>query len=148
MTLVKINNRPAQKSFNKLVDDFFYGTPSIIMNEALSQSVKSNVPVNIFETEQSFELHVIAPGFDKDAFKISLDKNLLSIAAEYKDKKEEQKEKQIRKEFRYQSFTRMFTLNETIDAEKIEAKYENGVLQVHLPKKAEVKEPVKQITIK
>jgi HSP20 family protein len=55
--------------------------------------------------------------------------------------------KSIRKEFSFQGFKRSFSLDDKVDAATIQAKYENGLLKVYLPKKAEVKEAAKQITV-
>jgi len=101
----------------------------------------SSVPVNILETDKSYDLHVIAPGLRKEDFKINIDKNILNISFEHKDENKEQQEgKWIRSEYRMKSFKRSFTMNEKTDAAKITAKYTDGVLVVSLPKK-EVAEP-------
>jgi HSP20 family protein len=92
-------------------------------------------------------LEVIAPGFQKDDFKLNLDNNTLTVSAEKKDETENQNEKFIRKEYKQQSFSRSFTIDENIDAENISAKYVNGVLTLNLAKKLEVKPPVKEISI-
>ena len=92
-------------------------------------------------------LEVIAPGFQKEDFKINLDNNTLTISAEKKEEKENQNEKFIRKEYKQQSFKRSFTIDENIDAENISAKYVNGVLTLNLAKKQEVKPQIKEISI-
>ena len=73
---------------------------------------------------------------DRDDFKVELDNNILSIMSEKKDEKSEKEENQYsRQEFSYQSFLRMFTLpKDVVDADKIIAKYENGVLRLTIPK--------------
>jgi len=104
-----------------------------------------SVPVNIQETDKSYELHLVAAGLKKEDFKLAVDQNILTISAE--QKKEENKEqpegKWLRNEYRMKSFKRSFTLNEKIDAGQIAAKYADGVLVVSLPKK-EVSEPTPQ----
>ncbi len=105
-------------------------------------------PVNIQETEHSYEVHVVAAGFKKEDFKISVDKNTLSISAEHKVETTEAGQPQpenkwLRKEYRMKSFKRSFTLNEKIDTGKIGAKYADGILVVSLPKK-ENSEPATQ----
>jgi HSP20 family protein len=92
-------------------------------------------------------LEVIAPGFQKEDFKVNLDNNTLTISAEKKEETENKNEKFIRKEFKQQSFKRSFTIDENIDAESISAKYVNGVLTLNLAKKQEVKPSVKEISI-
>jgi HSP20 family protein len=145
MTTYKLAHRPFEQTFNNLLDDFFYPAPSLLKNNANGNNL--GTPVNISKVEQGYELQLVAPGFDKEAFQINLDKNLLTISAEVKKEEADKTAAFIRTEFRQRSFKRSFTLDETIDAEKIEARYHNGILVVALPKKAEVKEPVKQISI-
>lgn len=146
MTVVKTFNRPQQRSFNNLIDDFFFGFPSIIRDEP-SNIYRPGIPVNITESDKGFQLEVVAPGFGKDDFRLDLDKNLLTISAERKAEEGKENVKNIRTEYKYQTFKRTFTVNEYIDTDQISAQYSNGVLTVQLPKKVEVKEPVKQITI-
>jgi HSP20 family protein len=145
MTHVRFNSKPVNKSFNNLVDDFFATMPSLLGDDLISG--KQIVPVNIRETETDYVLEVIAPGFEKEAFKISLDNNTLTVEAEHKYTEENKAEKRIRSEYRYQSFKRSFTVNENVDTENISAKYVNGVLTLNLGKKGEVKPSVKQISI-
>ena len=145
MSIVKFRHYPA-KSFNNLIDDFFPQLPSLLWNENAS-GFSHVAPVNITQSETGYELEIIAPGFTKDDFKIQLEKNLLTVSAEKKEEEENQTGKQIRKEFKFQSFKRSFTVDEKIDTEKVEAKYENGILLITLANKEEVKTPTKQITI-
>ena len=147
MTLVKLNSRPLQKSFNNLMDDFFATVPSIFRDDFVTPSFRSFTPVNIKEAENDYVLEVVAPGFQKDDFKINLDNNTLTISADKKEETENNNEKFIRKEFKQQSFSRSFTIDEKTDAENISAKYVNGVLTLNLAKKQEVKPPVKEISI-
>lgn len=147
MTLVKFNNRPTGKSFNNFMDDFFATVPSIFRDDLITPNFKSFTPVNVKETETEYVLEVVAPGFQKEDFKINLDNNTLIVSAEKKEEAENNNEKFIRKEYKQQSFSRSFTIDENIDGENIVAKYLNGVLILNLAKKQPVKPPVKQITI-
>ncbi len=88
-----------------------------------------------------------APGRNKEAFQISVDKGLLTISYEKKEEAKNENVKVVRREFSFQSFKRSFTVDEKINAEAIQAKYENGLLKLLLPKKAEQQQPVKTITI-
>jgi len=92
-------------------------------------------------------LEVIAPGFEKEDFKINLEKNLLTISADKKSENEVKTEKHLRNEYKHQSFKRSFTIDEKINTETIDAKYVNGILTLNLPKKQEVKPTPKQINI-
>jgi HSP20 family protein len=91
---------------------------------------------------------VAAPGMEKADFKLSLDHNVLTISCE-KKKEEEQKDKKFtRKEFSFTSFQRSFTLPESANAEKIDASYKEGILNIIVPKKTEAQKIVaKQIKI-
>ena len=114
-------------------------------------STKTTLPaVNIKEDKDEFEVEMSAPGFEKGDFKIELNNNLLTISSEKKIENETKEGQQFtRREFSYQSFCRSFNLPETVESEKIVAKYENGILSVSIPKKEEVKpKPIKQIEIK
>ena len=142
MTLVKFN-KPAGRSFNNLMDDLFPVMPSLFRDSLSTPAV----PVNVKENEKEYVLEIIAPGMEKENFKIDLDNNVLTVSAAKKTEEEAKDSRQIRREYRYESFSRSFTIEDTIDAENIAAKYLNGVLTLNLPKKAAVKEPGKQISI-
>ncbi len=104
-------------------------------------------PVNIRETDEAYQLEVIAPGMDKANFKIKTEGDMLTISAEKKEEKKEEKDKSIRTEYSFRSFNRSFTLNEDIDSENVQAKYNGGVLYLTLPKKEEKIIKPKEITV-
>ncbi|HUR66094.1 MAG TPA: Hsp20/alpha crystallin family protein [Chitinophagaceae bacterium] len=149
MTNVKFNSRPFEGTFHHLVDNLFSELPVLFKNDFNDAATKGFVPVNVKETEKAYRLEVIAPGFGKADFKVNVDDKLLTISAEASGSlgTKEEKEKQIRREYSYRSFKRTFTLDEKIDATKIEASYINGVLQLNLPKKEVVKASATEITI-
>lgn len=94
--------------------------------------------VNVIESENGYRIELAVPGLKKEDFKIGVDGDKLTISAEKKNESEEKGdkgEKYSRKEFSYQSFQRAFTLPETVDAEKISAAYEAGILNISVPKK-------------
>ncbi len=148
MTNVKFNRKPFEGTFNTLVDDLFTELPALFKTEFNNGERKGSVPVNVKETDKSYQLEVVAPGFEKTDFKLSLDQNLLTISAEKKNEEIKENEKQIRREYSYRSFKRSFTLDEKIDATNIEASYINGVLTLNLPKKEVVKASATEIVIK
>lgn len=133
-----------------LFDDFFSRD---LWNWGMNNNSSTNtsIPlVNIKETADNFEVEVAAPGMNKEDFKIELDGNVLTITSERKDENEvKEGDRYTRREFSYQSFQRSFQLpKEVVDAEKIEAKYENGVLKLLVPKKEEARpRPPKMIQI-
>ena len=147
MTFVKLNNKPTEKNFNSLIEDLWKGIPSTINNEFNSLFHKESVPVNIKETKDAYVLEVIAPGWDKNEIKVSLDDKILSISAEKKNEVNDENSSSVRREYTSRSFKRSFTVDEKIDASNIQAKYENGVLTLNLPKMPEVKASSKEISI-
>ena len=133
MSIVKYNaalNDFVPTSFNNLIDRFF--------NESLSRSggsAYSFVPkVDITENEKSYEIHVAAPGLNKEDFKIDISDNLLTISGERKFNKEKRENNFHSIETQYGTFGRSFALPENVDANKIEAKYNNGILEITVPK--------------
>ncbi len=145
MSLVKFSNQ-----MPSVFDRFFENDMFDWSNRNFSNTNTTLPAVNIKEDDNSFEVEMSVPGLDKKDFNIELNNSVLTISSE-KEVENETKEGQqfTRKEFSYQSFSRSFTLPETVEGEKIKAKYENGVLSVSIPKKEEAKpKPVKQIEIK
>jgi HSP20 family protein len=96
---------------------------------------KSLPAANVKETDKEFKIELAAPGFKKDDFKVNLDNDVLSISAETKDEKNEESERYTRKEFSYNSFSRSFQLPQSADGEKINARYEGGILKIDVRKK-------------
>ncbi len=110
----------------------------------------STPAVNISEDQNNYFLTVAAPGMKKDDFKIYIEGDTLNIHAEKETEKEDSSRRFTRREYEYSSFSRSFTLPEGVDREKIDAHYENGILQLTLTKKEEArkKSPVKAIMVK
>jgi HSP20 family protein len=105
------------------------------------------IPVNIKETDAAYELHVVAPGLNKEDFKLSVDKDILTISFEKAEENKEQTDKWLRKEYKARSFKRSFTLTDKINADAITAKYNDGILLVNLPKKEQAEKTTKEITV-
>jgi HSP20 family protein len=135
MTLVKFQ-RP--KTSFSLMDEFLKEMPKLF-GDVFAANQTSFVPVNIIETKDAYQIEVVAPGMEKNDFNVSIEKDILTISGEKQDEVKEENEKLIRSEYHYRSFKRSFTLDENVDAEKIDAKYLNGVLTLNLPKRVEVK---------
>jgi HSP20 family protein len=147
MSLVRKNDM-----FPGLFDDFFTRD---FMNWGLSNNSNTNttIPaVNIKETNDHFEVEMAAPGMKKDDFRIELDGNQLTITSEKENQTEENNENNnySRREFSYQSFQRRFQLpKDVVDADKIEARYDSGLLHLLIPKREEAKQrPPRMIQIK
>lgn len=111
-------------------------------------SIGTSIPaVNIQETEESFSVEVAAPGKTKEDFNIELENDVLTISSEDKKENEttEKNGRYTRKEFSYSTFKRAFSLPDSVDSEKISAQYNNGVLEILLPKKEEAKVQAKRM---
>ncbi|MFA5329257.1 MAG: Hsp20/alpha crystallin family protein [Prolixibacteraceae bacterium] len=127
------------RSLPGLFDEFFNG--NLLPNYIEEGAWKSTPAVNIYESNEKFEIEIAAPGLEKEDFKIDLKNDYLLVYSEKKDKKEEkEKGKVVRSEFRYSSFQRSFALPKNIEINDIKATHKNGVLTIELPKKVEQKD--------
>lgn len=149
MTLKKYENRPFT-SFPSLIDRFLEGN---LMDWNMSNfaDLDATLPaVNVRESDNEIVIDLAAPGLKKSDFDINYDNGRLTISCENKDEKTDKEGDRItRREFNYQSFRRSFTIPENmVDAEKINAKYSDGILHLTLPKREEIKpRPAKEIKI-
>ena len=97
--------------------------------------VQNFIPeVDVLESEKTYELHLAVPGFKKDDFNLAVDDKLLTVSGERKFEDNKSNKTFNSVQTRYGSFERTFTLPENIDATKIEAHYNNGILEVIVPK--------------
>ena len=104
--------------------------------------------VNIKETSKEFSLEFAAPGFNKNDFKVNIENNVLTINANKEEEKNEENKRFTRREFSFNSFSRSFTLPENVNTDKIDAKYNDGILRLSVPKKEETKVlPKKEIIV-
>ena len=147
MTLVKFNPNgnvkknglmPGLDVFDSIFNDTFF-----------SDRMMSRVPaVNISESKDHYHLELAAPGLKKEDFKLSLERNVLSISVEQRSQHGEQVRNYNKREFSYSSFVRSFTLPDAADENGIEAKYVDGVLCIDIAKREEAKVQSRQIEIK
>jgi HSP20 family protein len=144
-TLVKRN----RAFFPTLVNDLFDTNVFDLNGDTFKWSNAKLTPsVNVTETAKEFKVELAAPGLEKKDFKIEVENGILTISAEKQEEKEEKDKNWIRKEFSYNQFVRSFQVPETTLADKIDAKYENGVLKISLPKKeVTVSNPKKEIKV-
>lgn len=128
MNLIRYNTDYVPTTFSSLVDRFF--------NDSLTRSGGSSfVPkVDIIENENSYELHVAAPGLNKEDFNIEVKDNYLTVSGERKFTNDKKDKNFHAIETQYGSFSRSFVLPENIDGAKINARYNNGILEVLVPK--------------
>ncbi len=137
-------------AFGSLIDQFFNNDFFDWSNRNFSLTNTTLPAVNIKEDNDKFQVEVAAPGLKKEDFKIEVNHNMLSISSEKREEKTEGQEggTYTRREFSYQSFVRSFSLPESVDADKIEASYNDGVLVLNIPKKEEAKpKPARVIQI-
>ena len=147
MTLVKRTGRSELRPsiWNNFFNNDLFNWENNFINSG------NTVPaVNIKEKPDSFSVEMAAPGMDKKDFKIEIDGSALTISSEKQHESEEKEGENFnRKEFSYQSFYRTFHLpKEVVNADKIVAKYENGILRLEIPKKEEAKQkPARLINV-
>ena len=134
---MKLLTRPSlMPSTSTFFNDFFDDVQFPSMD--LGNGFRNMPSANVVETEKAFDIELAAPGMNKKDFEVNVDNGHLTISSEKKDEKEEKGENYTRKEFSYNSFSRSFLLPEFADADKIKAKYEDGILKLSVPKKPEV----------
>lgn len=142
MSLIKRNENWLPSVFDDMFKtDWLGGTTNV-------NSIGTSIPaVNIKESDESFNVQVAAPGKAKEDFNIELDNDVLTISSENKNEKETTAEngRFTRKEFNYTTFKRAFSLPDSVDSAKISANYQNGVLEIALPKKEEAKVQAKRM---
>ena len=130
-------------------DDFFKPWNEWFDNGNTLERTFKVPAVNITEHKNEFLVSLAAPGLKKDDFKIDVEGNILTVSSQQEENKEENEKTYTRKEYSYSSFSRSFTLPDEISKEKIDAKYEDGVLKISLPRKEEaIKNTAKTIAVK
>jgi len=145
MTLVKFNPEKKNSSLLPGFNDIF---ESVLGDTFFTDRRLSSVPaVNISESADHYYIELAAPGLKKDDFRVSVERDMLTISTETKNENLSEGRTYNRKEYSYSAFTRSFTLPESADVEKISASYNDGILKLELPKKEEAKVVARQIEI-
>lgn len=129
MSIIKRNNVVFPAFVNEILRPDWFGGIDNFQNGL--------PPVNVKENEKDFELELAAPGRKKEDFNVEIDNGLMTISAEQKSEDTSSDENYTRREFSYTSFKRSFSLPKTINADQINASYEDGVLKFVLPKREE-----------
>ena len=130
--------------------DRFFNNDLMDWGTSNFSSTNTSLPaVNVRETGDDYMIEVAAPGMKKKDFKINFQNNVLTISSEKQNENEESDDSYTRKEFSYQSFQRSFTVpGNDVDSDKISASYNDGILNIKLPKREEVKpKPAREIKI-
>lgn len=122
-----------------LFDDFFKPWNEWFDRPALLERRMTVPAVNVKENPDNYTVSLAVPGLKKEDFKIDMDGNMLTISCEKEENEEEKDEKYTRKEYNYFSFSRSFTLPEDVKQDAIDARYEDGVLNIKLPRLEEAK---------
>ena len=133
-----------------LFDEFFKPWNEWFDDSGLINRMNKMPSVNITENSNHYNVSLAVPGLKKEDFKIDIDGNMLTISSEKEEKKEEKDEKYTRKEYSYSSFSRSFTLPQDVKQDAIDAKYEDGILNLRLPRKEDAKRTTasKRIAVK
>ena len=128
-------------SVDDFIERFFYGWPSFETDTDITWSPR----VDVNETENEITIDVELPGIDKKDVKVEVKNNVLSISGERKTEKKTENKESSRIERHYGKFERTFGLPDTVEADKVLAKYKDGILALTLPKTE--KEKTKEIAV-
>lgn len=143
MTLIKFRQpsdlfRPFDRTFEEMVDEFFNFNPWFTRTNNFGA-------VNVKETDASYVLEVLLPGFSKDEVNVEIEDETLTISAKVENSTSSNNDGYTRKEFMKKSFMRSFTIPENVDVDKISADMKDGILNIVLNKKqVEEKKPNKR----
>jgi len=147
MTLVKFNSENNKK--NGAVPNLNTVFDSIFNDTFFSDRMVTRVPAtNISESTDHYHVELAAPGLKKEDFKLKLEGDVLSISVAQLNQDDAQDRTYAKREYSYSSFVRSFTLPDSANADQIEAKYQDGVLCINIPKREEAKMVARQIEIK
>jgi len=122
-----------QDRMNRLFRDSFGDREEALTTSSFAPAV------DVYEDEHNITLKIEVPGIEEKDIDVRIENNTLTVHGERKFEKDEKEENYRRVERQYGSFTRSFTLPNTVDAEKVSASYDKGVLNIKLAKKAEAK---------
>lgn len=166
MTNIIKNRNAAPAAFGSVLDQLFPKTVSTLLDDTLwglgNPTESHVVPVNILETAESYELELAAPGLRKSDFQLKIEGDTLTVSfvpqndqptetaqagSNASQKKVNTQPRWVRREFALQAFQRHFELGDTVDRDRIIARYESGVLYLTLPKKENLRPVSRQIEI-
>ncbi len=134
MTITSFKSKPYSSNISDLFEEF------VLSGLPHSQKREFYPAVNIHENNDQYEIEMLVPGFQKDDFKIQLEKDILTIGAEKKETSPKEEKHYRKQEFSIASIKRSFSLPKHVEIETITASYENGVLNLKVPKKEAQKE--------
>jgi len=146
-SLANTNSNINFPTFSNWLDDVFNRDLPSVFTSNFNTGI--TLPkVNIIETADAFIVEMAVPGLKKSDFQVDIDNQVLSISTETKEENEHKDGNYTRREFGYSSFKRTFSLPESVNDDKIDASYKDGILSILLPKKEEAKrKPARSIKI-
>jgi HSP20 family protein len=133
-TLTKQNRGSLRSGWLNPLDRFYRSNFLDFWNDDIPQTIPA---LNVTEDKNQYKIEMAAPGLKKEDFKIDIDGNLLTVSADTETETKEDKDSNYRREYNYSCFSRSITLPDTADANRISAKYTDGVLNLSIPKKAD-----------
>jgi len=152
--IAKRTNGNYPGTFGSVVDDIFENSLKHFFDDKFLDTgfpgkYTAGVPVNVRETDDRYEVDVIAPGCKKEDFKVSIENNLLTVSFNHTDEHQEgdKKQKWVRNEYFQRSFSRSFTLDDTVDVNNINATYVDGILRLSMAKNEKAKSVSRNIQI-
>jgi HSP20 family protein len=131
MNLVRFDKRNEWSPLFRVFDDF-WGRD--LAHREVGGSTTLRPAVNVVHFDDRYEIEVAAPGLEKNDFQIKIEKDILNISVEKQTETEDKNGEFTRREFGYSSFKRSFHLPETLDQDKVDASYHNGILRIKLYK--------------
>jgi len=139
MTLVRWNPYQSLSNFEREISNWFSGFPGLRYRDGEVRNWDWIPAAEIVEKKNSYEIDLELPGVEKESVKINLTDDILTIQGEKKAEKNTEGDNYCACERVYGSFVRSFTLPGTIDREKVEAKFKNGILHLSIPKSENAK---------
>jgi HSP20 family protein len=152
-TIAKRQNGNLPSTFGNVVDNIFQNELRRLFDDNIwngrGLAGTGVAPVNVRENQHQYQVDVIAPGCRKEDFNVVVKDNMLTVSFERKQENAETDENKgwVRNEFIQQSFTRSFSLDETVDVDKISGDYTDGILRINLPKNEKSRQQSRQIEI-
>jgi HSP20 family protein len=152
--VLKRENSRQPETFGSVVDQIFQNNLSRFFDDSFwgfnaGDTDRAKVPINLRETDSAYEMELVAPGLRKEDFQLNVSGDMLTVSFEEKNenKKMNTEEGWIRQEYRKRSFSRSFHLKDAVDTNGINARYENGILYLTLPKNEKTKQLSKTIKV-
>jgi HSP20 family protein len=139
MSIVRYDPFRDLRTLQEEVNRLFTGSmPRGFDDEGIARGAWSP-SVDIYENKEQIVLEAELPGMKRDDFDLSVENNIITLRGQRQFEKQDESDNYHRVERSYGSFTRSFTLPNTVSAENANAEYKNGVLRVTLPKREETK---------